>query len=93
MLTALVLQLIQCVVVLPEQFQDQLNASNKAKEEPKTKQQGQQSKDNDSKKETAVNVSYALLSFLFCDTYALLMSLLSLKKTIILITNSLLIAG
>ena len=51
MLTALVLQLIQCVVVLPEQLQDQLNASTKVKEE-QTK--SKQSKEEDSKKEEAV---------------------------------------
>ena len=59
MLTALVLQLIQCVVVLPEQLQDTLNASTKVKEESKGKH-GQQSKEDETKKEVAVkNVSCA----------------------------------
>lgn len=59
MLTALVLQLIQCVVVLPESLQDQLNAA-KVKDEPQGKgkqHQGQQEKDDDSKKvDTVSNV-------------------------------------
>ncbi|KAJ1519897.1 hypothetical protein ONE63_004137 [Megalurothrips usitatus] len=55
MLTALVLQLIQCVVVLPEKLQDQLNVSVKVKDEHSSKSKDKQGKDEGSKKEESVS--------------------------------------
>lgn len=59
MLTALVLQLIQCVVVLPEKLQDQLNL--KVKEELQAKSKQGQVKEEEKKEEIVSNLDRDVL--------------------------------
>jgi len=62
MLTALVLQLIQCVVVLPDSLQDQLMA-NVPKPKEQSSSKGKPGKEEEKKQEIVSNVRFSQVVF------------------------------